>query len=523
MRCCVSLVWRPHRSSYCGVFGAGKTCSAAVLLAGLLVLNGISGWWYWPRRMWLRMQLLNILWHLRFLDSIQVKWGDWLAIMKGVAKAQEPFLMFLLRTATIFYGRKACLWAAEKAISRNVDKRIARLQSGWRGWILCLRMRVNIAATWKKLPRLPGHHLPVWKYGLVTIIQKTREASHSTSSPMDWLEWCKDAWIVPLGLSLATCSVGKWRNVGFLPCDRAGMGRALTGWGSDGEAVPVCHKSHIRQLLECATLPRASWTNGDWLEIWQICDRKRTPFLLVFWDVPRSSMHAVGDIGAVVEWLSATNNFQPDAKSSLAILHNRNKMVNLFRASNWVTNSMDSVVSRGVTTCAGMTAHTVIVAQTRVGFLTGGRKQSFRDLVQEEQSVQLEEAFDRATVAITRARSLCLIMEPLDMKGVLGAATVVGSLMYGAGQVWAGLAHFHLHDRSVQGPPTDAQFIQMLSANCCLNGPDFPPPCRVEVLKDYVQHIYKVRRLHLIVVHLWRPWRYNAKSAKQITDQLWCL
>lgn len=43
----------------------------------------------------------------------------------------------------------------------------------------------------------------------------------------------------------------------------------------------------------------------------------------------------------------------------------------------------------------------------------------------------------------------------------------------------------------------------------------------MEVLKDYVQHIYKVRRLHLIVVDLCRPWRYNAKSAKRITDQLW--
>ena len=46
--------------------------------------------------------------------------------------------------------------------------------------------------------------------------------------------------------------------------------------------------------------------------------------------------------------------------------------------------------------------------------------------------VQLEEAYARATVAITRARSLCLIMGPLDMKG-LGAATVMGTLMYGAG------------------------------------------------------------------------------------------
>ena len=60
--------------------------------------------------------------------------------------------------------------------------------------------------------------------------------------------------------------------------------------------------------------------------------------------------------------------------------------------------------------------------------------------------VQLEEAYARATVAITRARSLCLIMGPLDMKGLLGAATVMGTLMYGAGHVWEGQAHFYLHD-----------------------------------------------------------------------------
>ena len=81
-------------------------------------------------------------------------------------------------------------------------------------------------------------------------------------------------------------------------------------------------------------------------------------------------------------------------------------MTNLFRASNWVSESQDSIVSRGVTTCAGMRAHTVILAQTRVGFLTGGRKKSFLALPEDEQMVQLEEAYARATVAITRAREL---------------------------------------------------------------------------------------------------------------------
>ena len=238
-------------------------------------------------------------------------------------------------------------------------------------------------------------------------------------------------------------------------------------------------------------------------------------FLPIFWDVPRANIHAVEDIRAVVDWLLERCDFQPDAKSNLAVLHN------LFRASNWVSSSHDSIVSRGVTTCAGMTAHTVLLAQTKVGFLTGGRKKSFRLLSEDEQMVQLEEAYARATVAITRARSLCLIMGPLDMKGLLGAATVMGTLMYGAGHVWAGQAHFYLHDGDLSHSPPDETFVHMLQQNCCLSGPHFPPPAIVEALQDYVTHYYKVRRLHLIVVDLWRPWKYNTAQARAITDQLW--
>ena len=186
-----------------------------------------------------------------------------------------------------------------------------------------------------------------------------------------------------------------------------------------------------------------------------------------------------------------------------------------------LSSSNDSIVSRGVTTCAGMTAHTVLLAQTKVGFLTGGRKKSFRLLSEDEQMVQLEEAYARATVAITRARSLCLIMGPLDMKGLLGAATVMGTLMYGAGHVWEGQAHFYLHDGELFRSPPDETFIHMLQQNCSLTDPHFPPPAIVEALQDYVTHYYKVRRLHLIVVDLWRPWKYNTARAKAITDQLW--
>ena len=242
---------------------------------------------------------------------------------------------------------------------------------------------------------------------------------------------------------------------------------------------------------------------------------------LYFWDVPRANIHAVEDIGAVVDWLTERCEFHADAKSNLAVLHNRNDMTNLFRASNWVSSSHDSIVSRGVTTCAGMTAHTVLLAQTKVGFLTGGRKKYFLAVPEDEQMVQLEEAYARATVAITRARALCLSMGPLDMKGFLGAATVMGTLMYGAGHVWAAHAHFYLHDFELSRSPPDETFIDMLKQNCCLSGPHFPPPAIVEALQDYVTHYHKVRRLHFIVVDLWRPWKYNTARVREITDQLW--
>ena len=97
-------------------------------------------------------------------------------------------------------------------------------------------------------------------------------------------------------------------------------------------------------------------------------------------------------------------------------------MVRGFGMSAWVSQSQKKVISRSVTSCAGMTAYMVILAQTRVGFLSGGRGQKFRDLPDGERLTQLEEAYARATAALTRARKMCVIFGPLDMKGIMGAA-----------------------------------------------------------------------------------------------------
>ena len=80
-----------------------------------------------------------------------------------------------------------------------------------------------------------------------------------------------------------------------------------------------------------------------------------------------------------------------------------------------------------------MTAHLVLLAQTRVGFLSGGRGKHIRNPPPAELLAQQEEAYARATVALTRAQKLCLILGPLDMRGLMGAATVIGCLKYGAG------------------------------------------------------------------------------------------
>ena len=70
----------------------------------------------------------------------------------------------------------------------------------------------------------------------------------------------------------------------------------------------------------------------------------------------------------------------------LAVLHNRNDMVGAFNGSEWVSSSKGRVVSRGVTSCAGMTAHHVLLTQTKVGFLTGGRGRNFHKLADAEKN-----------------------------------------------------------------------------------------------------------------------------------------
>ena len=130
----------------------------------------------------------------------------------------------------------------------------------------------------------------------------------------------------------------------------------------------------------------------------------RGGFLPIFWDAPYSYINASTDIGEVVDWI--TDKFVVANKGDLAVLHNRNKMVNAFSNTEWVSGSGGAIISRSVTSCAGMTAYLVLLAQTRVGFLSGGRGKSFHQLPPQEQAAQREEAYARATVALTPAQPI---------------------------------------------------------------------------------------------------------------------
>ena len=72
----------------------------------------------------------------------------------------------------------------------------------------------------------------------------------------------------------------------------------------------------------------------------------RAGFLPIFWDAPFSYINASIDIGEVVDWI--TDKFVVANKGDLAVLHNRNKMVNAFANTEWVSGSGGAIISRSV-------------------------------------------------------------------------------------------------------------------------------------------------------------------------------
>ena len=237
-------------------------------------------------------------------------------------------------------------------------------------------------------------------------------------------------------------------------------------------------------------------------------------------DAPYSYINASTDIGEVVDWI--TDKFVVANKGDLAVLHNRNKMVNAFTNTEWVSGSRGAIISRSVTSCAGMTAYLVLLAQTRVGFLSG-RGKSFHQLPPQEQVAQREEAYARATVALTRAQQICFIMGPLDMRGLVGAATIIGCLKYGAcfsGQDDQDDPVFliRLKDEELVEAVDDSAFLQSLRFFCARVNGVYPPLALAEAYITKEDSTPRVRKLHLMMVDLHRRRRMADRVLRLLAD-----
>ena len=164
-------------------------------------------------------------------------------------------------------------------------------------------------------------------------------------------------------------------------------------------------------------------------------------------------------------------------------------MVRVFGNSVTVKNSGGETRTRCVTSCAGSAAFLSVAAQTRRGFLSGGSARQTANLNDVEKDIQLEEAYTRATVALTRARRLCVLLCPLDQKGPIGAATILGCLQYGLGYLQ--------HSRMLTAP-SDATFMSRLHATTPTS---MLPPLSILVMRPSPSRSgYEFVSLHLVVV-----------------------
>ena len=125
-------------------------------------------------------------------------------------------------------------------------------------------------------------------------------------------------------------------------------------------------------------------------------------FLPIVWEVPGTDMEAADAVAVVTKYLRTLFEFGPDAAESLTVLHNRTNIVRVFGNSVTVKNSEGETRTRCVTSCAGSTSYLSVVAQTRRGFLSGGSASQTKNMTDQEKEIQLEEAYARATVALTR-------------------------------------------------------------------------------------------------------------------------
>ena len=120
-------------------------------------------------------------------------------------------------------------------------------------------------------------------------------------------------------------------------------------------------------------------------------------------------------------------------------------------------------------------------------------------------------------------QQICFLMGPLDMRGLVGAATIIGCFKYGAsvcGQddqddpvflIW-------IKDEDLLEAPDDAAFLQSLRHSCARVSGVYPPLALVEAYITEEDSAPRVRRLHLIIVDLHRRRRMASRVLRLLAD-----
>ena len=114
-----------------GVFGAGKTRSAAALLARLLVFDSSLHLMVLTKENVASHAVAEHLVSLQLPDLIQIRWDAWLVTMSNIAKTLTLLWTFFLRTETRLFDRNRSSLDAEVVFNKNVVNPSAPLLTGW--------------------------------------------------------------------------------------------------------------------------------------------------------------------------------------------------------------------------------------------------------------------------------------------------------------------------------------------------------------------------------------------------------
>ena len=117
-------------------------------------------------------------------------------------------------------------------------------------------------------------------------------------------------------------------------------------------------------------------------------------------------------------------------------------------------------------------------------------------------------------MALTRAQQICIIMGPLDMRGLVGAATIMG--FSGLDAQDDPVLILRLKDEDLLEAPDDSAFLHSLRLSCSRDNGVYPPLALVEAFITDDDDAPRVRRLHLIVVDLNRRRRLAHRVSRRL-------